>query len=200
MHLHYCQNDVDSVIATFGPVMSWLGAGEDQYAVGRDEVTSYFRRFRGAIAKCTISDEEYDVMEAAPDLFVCTGRMWIATDPSSEMYLKVHQRVTFVYRWDPDMPQCLHIHCSNPYMELVGDEQFPDRIGRQSYEYVQESLRRLKEEMAQKNRQMEIVMSSISGGLAICKADEPYTYLYVSREAAALFGYTPEEFLEASVR
>ena len=198
MHLHYCQNDVDSVIATFGSVMSWFGAGEDQYAVGRDEVTSYFRRFRGAIAKCTISDEEYDVMEAAPDLFVCTGRMWIATDPSSEMYLKVHQRVTFVYRWDPDMPQCLHIHCSNPYMELVGDEQFPDRIGRQSYEYVQESLRRLKEEMAQKNRQMEIVMSSISGGLAICKADEPYTYLYVSREAAALFGYTPEEFVEAS--
>ena len=37
MHLHYCQNDVDSVIATFGSVMSWFGAGEDQYAVGRDE-------------------------------------------------------------------------------------------------------------------------------------------------------------------
>ena len=70
MHLHYCQNDVDSVIATFGSVMSWFGAGEDQYAVGRDEVTSYFRRFRGAIAKCTISDEEYDVMEAAPEMCI----------------------------------------------------------------------------------------------------------------------------------
>lgn len=198
MHLHYCENDVEGVISTFGPELTWFGAGEEQYAVGRDAVTAYFRQFKGAIAKCTIHEEEYDAFEAAPDLFVCTGRMWIATDPASEMYLKVHQRMTFVYRWTPERITCVHMHCSNPYMELMEGEEFPERIGKQSYAYVQESLFRLEAEMRQKNRQMEIIMSSISGGLAVCEAEEPYAYRYISEEAAALFGYTVEELLSVT--
>ncbi len=198
MHLHYCENDVEGVIATFGPEISWFGAGEEQYAVGREQVASFFRQFKGAIAKCTVAEEDYDVIEGAQNLFICTGRMWIATDPATGMYLKVHQRMTFVFRWADAEPECIHLHCSNPYMELLENEQFPDGIGRQSYEYVQESLRQLESEMKQKNHQLEIIMSSVSGGLAICEASDPYRYLYVSNDAAALFGYTVEEFLQVT--
>ncbi|MFR6327680.1 MAG: PAS domain-containing protein [Eisenbergiella sp.] len=114
------------------------------------------------------------------------------------MYLKVHQRVTFVFQETEDGLKCSHIHCSNPYQEMVGGELFPEKIGRQSYDYVQERLLELEEQNTQQNRQMEVVMASIAGGLKISNDDDTYSYAYVSREAAALFGYTVEEFMEVT--
>ncbi|MFR9190356.1 MAG: PAS domain-containing protein, partial [Anaerotruncus massiliensis (ex Togo et al. 2019)] len=75
---------------------------------------------------------------------------------------------------------------------------FPEKIGRQSYDFVQERLAALEAQTVQQNRQMEVVMSSIAGGLKISRDDETYSFAFVSREAAALFGYTVEEFMEAS--
>ena len=41
-------------------------------------------------------------------------------------------------------------------------------------------------------------MSSIAGGLKISNDDETYSFAFVSKEAAALFGYTVEEFMEVT--
>lgn len=198
MHLHYVENDIEGVIASFAPDFSWFGAGEEQYAAGYEEAVRFFRRFHNAIPQCHITGEEYNVIEAAPDMFVCSGRMWIETDTDARMLVKVHQRVTFVFRWEGDRPLCIHIHCSNPYMEMVEDELFPDKIGKQSYDYVQEHIHRLEEEMKQRNRQLAVIMASVPGGLKISMDDEMYSFAYVSEEAAALFGYTVEEFMEAT--
>ena len=198
MHLHYEGNDVENIIACFTPAFSWIGAGEKEYAATYEEAVDFFRRFRGAIPKCNIWDEQYDVMEVAPDTYICSGMMWIATDPHTQMYLKVHQRVTFVFRWIEGRLLCSHIHCSNPYTELVDDELFPDKIGKHTYTYIQERVKQLEEETRQKNRQLEVVMASIPGGLKISRDDASYSFLYISKEAAALFGYTVEEFMEMS--
>ncbi len=198
MHLHYCENNIEGVISFFAPQFSWIGAGEEQYVVGHEEAAAFFRRFSGAIPKCNITEEHYDVLALSEDSYLCSGRMWITTDPSTQMYLKVHQRVSFVFQTIQGRLKCSHIHCSNPYMEMVEGELFPDKIGKQSYEYIQERLELLEEETKQKNRQLEVIMSSIPGGLKISRDDSSYSFAYVSRDAAALFGYTVEEFLEAT--
>lgn len=198
MHLHYCENNIEGVISFFAPQFSWIGAGEEQYVAGHEEAVAFFRRFAGAIPKCIITDEQYDVVSLAEDTYLCSGMMWITTDPSTQMYLKVHQRVSFVFQSIGGELKCSHIHCSNPYMEMVEGELFPDKIGRQSYEYIQERLEHLEEETKQKNRQLEVIMSSIPGGLKISRDDDAFTFAYVSQEAAALFGYTVEEFLEVT--
>lgn len=117
---------------------------------------------------------------------------------SVEMYLKVHQRVTFVFQDTEEGLKCCHIHCSNPYQEMMDGEHFPDKIGRQSYDYVQERLAELEEEIKQRNRQLEVIMSSIAGGLKIGNDDDTYSFAFVSKEAAALFGYTVEEFMKVT--
>ncbi|WP_419491278.1 ATP-binding protein [Anaerotruncus massiliensis (ex Liu et al. 2021)] len=198
MHMHYCDGDAGGVASFFAPQFTWLGAGEEQYLADRGAAAEMFRRFGGAIPRCDIRDEEYDVIEPAPGVYVVTGRMWITTAPGVEMYLKVHQRVTFVFQETPDGLRCAHIHCSNPYQEMVEEELFPEKIGRQSYDFVQERLAALEAQTVQQNRQLEVVMSSIAGGMKISRDDETYSFAFVSREAAALFGYTVEEFMEAS--
>lgn len=89
----------------------------------------------------------------------------------------------------------MHKHYCEHDME---GELFQDKTGRQSYDYVQERLKALEEEKKQQNRQMEVIMSSIAGGLKISNDDDTYSFAFVSREAAALFGYTVEEFLEVT--
>lgn len=198
MHLHYCEHDAEEITALFSPEFSWLGTGEEEYMSGREACAEYFLKFREEIPDCNIWEEEYDVICPADGVYVVMGRMWIATDPSSGMYLKVHQRVTFVFHDTEDGLRCAHIHCSNPYQEMLGGEHFPEKIGRQSYEYVQERLEILEEETRQQNRQLEVIMSSIAGGLKISNDDSTYSYAFVSKEAAALFGYSVEEFMEVT--
>lgn len=198
MHLHYCEDSAEEVARYLAPQVSWLGAGEGEYLVGHDAAAEMFRHYQGSIPKCEISGEEYDVVTPVPGIYVVTGRMWITTAPGVKMYLRVHQRVTFVFQETEQGLLCAHIHCSNPYEDMVSGELFPEKIGRQSYEFVQERLAELEAQTLQQNRQMEVVMSSIAGGLKISRDDSAYSYAFVSKEAAALFGYTVEEFMEVT--
>lgn len=198
MHLHYCDGDSDGVTSLFAPQFSWIGAGEEQYVSGRAMAAEFFHQFNGAIPPCVISDEEYDVIEPLPGLYIVTGRLWIATAPGVKMYLKVHQRVTFVFQESGQGLLCAHIHCSNPYEELVGEELFPEKIGKQSFAFVQERLAELEAQTLQQNRQLDVVLASIAGGFKISNDDASYSFAYVSEEAAALFGYTVEEFLSVT--
>ncbi|MBE7722887.1 MAG: response regulator [Enterocloster citroniae] len=198
MHMHYCENDVEGIVSLFAPDILWMGAGEDEYIVGREACVKAFAQMKGSIPRCNIWDEEYDAIQPSEGIYLVTGRMWIATDPSTRMYLKAHQRVSFVFQEEGDRLLCAHIHCSNPYQEMMEGERFPEKIGRQSFDYVEERMKILEEEMRQKNRQMEVIMSSIAGGLKISNDGDTYSYAFVSREAAALFGYTVDEFMEAT--
>lgn len=209
MHLHYCENDVDSIISAFAPEFLGMGAGEDEYIAGRQACTGAFRQMKGEIPRCNIWDEEYDVIQPAAGFYIVTGRMWIATDPSTRMYLKVHQRVSFVFQETDEGLKCSHIHCSNPYQEMMEGEQFPEKIGRQSYEYVQERLNRLEEEMQKKNLQAEEdarrlreqtgLLSSIydtvpCGIIRFSRSrDKGYRLISANRAALTLLGYDSVE-------
>lgn len=209
MHLHYCENDVDSIISAFAPELLWMGAGEDEYIAGRQACTGAFRQMKGEIPRCNIWDEEYDVIQPAAGFYIVTARMWIATDPSTRMYLKVHQRVSFVFQETDEGLKCSHIHCSNPYQEMMEGEQFPEKIGRQSYEYVQERLNRLEEEMQKKNLQAEEdarrlreqtgLLSSIydtvpCGIIRFSRSrDKGYRLISANRAALTLLGYDSVE-------
>lgn len=78
---HYCENDVESFIEMLDASFSWIGAGEQEFAVGAENAAEIFRGFSDKIPQCAITDEEYRVMEISPDVHVCSGRVWISADP-----------------------------------------------------------------------------------------------------------------------
>lgn len=141
LHKHYCENDPDALIALFDESLSWFGAAEQEYAVGTEAVAGIFRQFEGQVPTCNITDEQYDVIPAGPETYVCSGRLWITTDPSTNVYLRAHQRITAVFRLEGNQFRCCHIHISNPYGEMsVSDIGFPTGMARQSSEYLQEQV------------------------------------------------------------
>lgn len=58
-------------------------------------------------------------------------------------------------------------------------------------------IRALKE-IEHKNHQMQVILNAIQGGLKISLDDDAYTYVYVSDELCAMFGYTIEEYLKVT--
>lgn len=145
---HYEENDVEAVIALMDEDIIWLGAAEHEYAAGRETVASIFRQFSGQVPKCNISDEHYEVLPLSAEACLCSGRMWIATDASTQISVRVHQRITTVFRRAAGQLRCCHIHISNPYEDMVeGDVGFPIRMASQSYQYLQEQLREQREQL-----------------------------------------------------
>ena len=140
-HKHYCENDLEAIIGLFDDRLSWFGAAENEYSVGTENISEIFRQFAGMVPKCSIWDEEYDVIDISPDVYICSGRAWIATDPSTNIYLCIHQRITAVFHLVNGTPRCCHIHISNPYSEMTQqDIGFPTQIGQHTYEYLHKCI------------------------------------------------------------
>ncbi len=141
MHKHYCENDVNTLVSFIEEPFIWFGAGEYEYDVGGQKVKNIFKQFSGKVPECNISGEEYHVISPENDVYICTGRMWITTAPSTNIYLRVHQRVTMVFRWKNNKFHCHHIHISNPYTEMAEDDVgFPSQMARQTSEYLKEQI------------------------------------------------------------
>lgn len=137
LHKHYCENDVEAVIGYFDEPFMWIGAGESEFASGREKVADIFRTFRGMVPRCNLSEEEYSACMLDDDITMVTGRVWITTDPSSGIFLRVHQRITTLFRWREGRACCSHIHISNPYVEMNEDDVgFPSKMAKQSSDYL----------------------------------------------------------------
>lgn len=155
-HKHYCENDVEAIIELFDDRLSWFGAAENEHNVGTETVSGIFRQFVGMVPKCSIWDEEYDVIDISPDVYICSGRAWIATDPSTNIYLCVHQRITAVFHWVNDTPRCCHIHISNPYSEMTQEDiGFPTQIGQHTYEYLHKCIEEHKSKIEEQTKLLE---------------------------------------------
>lgn len=157
---HYCENDTKALIGFIGDTFSWFGAGENEYAVGAENAVTLFRQFTGKIPSCLVSDEQYDAIRIADGVWICTGRYWVQTDPSTKMYLRVHQRITAVFKTAEDGSfRCSHIHISNPYSEMEeSDVGFPTQMANRSREYLREQIA-LQKKLIDKQTQRLIQLS-----------------------------------------
>lgn len=155
-HKHYCENDVEAIINLFDDKLSWIGAGETEYSTGTETVSGIFRQFVNMVPQCNVQEEEYHVLDISPDIYICTGRAWISTDPSTKIYLRVHQRITAVFRWVEGTPRCCHIHISNPYSEMTQqDVGFPTQVGQYTYEYLNQCIEEYKQKIEEQTKLLE---------------------------------------------
>ena len=98
LNSYFCDSDVDFLISTFAPEIVWLGGGEKQRAEGKEAVAAAFLREKKDLIPCDMSQERYVTMELSEGLYLCEGDSWIEAKPETQMFMRVHQRVTFIFR------------------------------------------------------------------------------------------------------
>ena len=72
---------------------------------------------------------------------VVVGTYQVYTGPRETMLCSVKQRATVCCTLSADGWKAYHIHTSNEWNEVVGDEVFPVKTSRETYEYVRAILR-----------------------------------------------------------
>lgn len=195
LHKHYCENDIEALIELFDDRFHWFGAAEHEYAVGADTVKAIFRQFVGKVPRCNLSDETYDASEIVPGVYQCTGMAWIATDPATGVYLRVHQRITTIYRLVGDRLMCCHIHISNPYTEMAPDDVgFPTQMGRHTYDYLQEQVEIQKRKIAEQAAELGSIYDTVPCAIMrLLRAGNTYELVMINRAVADMLGIPEEE-------
>ena len=189
---YFCESDVEFLISTFDDDIVWLGAGPQQKAEGKEAVAACFREGKEDLAPCHMYGEQYVTRSLTEEYFFCEGESWIQPREETGLYFKTHQRITFIFRLDRDKNELItvHIHNSVDFSDIQHGELFPVQAGKEAY-------RKLEETLANKDRQIELMLSQLPGGMLICREDEQYSVKWISDALCHLLGYIgPEEFDE----
>ncbi len=185
LHKYFCESDIDFLIATFTPDITWLGAGERQKAEGAEAVAGYFLAARHELMACKMWDEEYIVTKQAPGVYLCEGRSWLeSVEPG--MLLRVQQRITFLFRRENGVLKTAHIHNSVPFSAIKPEEMFP-------FDSAREAFEQLKQRLGEQDRQIELMLGQLPGGMLICRPDERFTAKWISDGLYRMLGYTTLE-------
>lgn len=182
LYRYFCESDVEFLISTFAPDIIWLGAGERQKAEGREAVAECFRQGADDLAPCDMFEESYQTAALGDRHFLCEGESWLVPKKETGLYFRTHQRITFIFEQTPDGLRTVHIHNSVPFSDIGDDELFPTQAGRDAYEKLQNAL-------AEKDRQIDLMLSQLPGGMEICYDDGDYTTKWLSESLCRMLGY-----------
>ena len=185
LHRYFCESDMEYLISKFTQDIVWIGAGEMMRAEGKDAVAEAFRAGKDDMIPCELYDETYTVREVAENCYFCESTGWAESVEGSGLYMKAHQRATFIYRRENGELRLAHLHHSVSYDDVKDDELFPVRAAKASYEQLQEML-------GQREQQIELMLSQLPGGMQICKNDELYTTRWISPSLCQLLGYSSQ--------
>ena len=118
LYKHYQESNPVADESIFDEPFFWFGAAEQEFSVNREAIIDLFRRFVGQVPKCNLTDEDFYAAMIAPNICQVAGRLWVSTDPSTGVFLQVHQRISTCVRWHDDKPRICMLHLSNPYVEV----------------------------------------------------------------------------------
>lgn len=189
-----CQQDIPFILAHLDPQLIGIGAAEHNYYDTPQAAKDFILSLEGQIPTCELLNEEWTIIPLAQDLYLAQGRHYLTSDENQQLLVQTHQRAAIVIRDLGNDFSYVYINISHPYQELQGTENFTFQVGSQTYKYMEAELNKAKEQLQQKQQQMEVVLHSVNGGVKSSNDDDTYSYAYISEELPGMFGYTMEEF------
>lgn len=181
---YFCESDMDFLISTFAEDIVWIGGGEHQQAQGREAVAASFLEGKDAMIPFHMWEERYDCVRVSEGAYLCSCDSMMEADPKSGNHMRSKQRCTFVFREKEDGSlETVHIHNSLPMDKIESDELFPNKSARESYE-------RLQSLAVRQDRQLELTLNQLSGGMLICSTTPPFEVEWMSENLCEMLGYT----------
>lgn len=192
LRTYFCEADMEFLLSTFAEDIVWLGAGEKQKAEGKDQVTACFRMGQADLIPCDMFDEEYVTRQIGENHYLCEGESLLQPKRETKMYFRIRQRITFIFHQMGDRLETLHIHNSVPYSDIGEDELFPVKASKDAYQKLESIL-------AQKDQEIDLMLSQLPGGMQICNFDKGFTTRWISENLCQMLGYENTlEYIEST--
>lgn len=167
-----CQQDIPFILAHLDPQLIGIGAAEHNYYDTPQTAKDFILSLEGQIPACELLNEEWTILPLAQGLYLAQGRHYLTSDEDQQLLVQTHQQATIVIRDLGSDFSYVYINLSHPYQELQGTENFPFQVGSQTYKYMEAELNKAKEQLQQKQQQMEVVLHSVNGGVKSSNDDD----------------------------
>lgn len=185
MHTFFMDNNIEPLINAMSDDIIWMGSGRTQVAKGKEDVARHFIEGKEDLSPCLFSEEHYEVTLLGENDAVCQGHAYMDTLPDNDVRIHEFQRVTFVFHKEGDTFKIKHLHHSIAYEAMEDEKLFPVRYGKQRYQT-------LKNELAKRDNQIELMLSQLPGGTTICSLDDNLTTKWISKSGCELLGFENE--------
>ena len=133
----YYHLNVEPFLNALADNAMWIGPG-NIYVFGAAAIRKLFDKIY--MPAIHLSEMELAEIYRTENLAVVVGQFNAVTDEQADGILATHQRITFQYLLTGGEWKILHMHVSNEYSELVGDEVYPIKMSRETYQYMQQLL------------------------------------------------------------
>lgn len=194
LHTLYETNDLQAVACMLTPDAT-VQAGLPHPGKPSLAAEGWLAALLPALQPCRLEGELYQAIPLGEDVCLCTGFFILSPVPALESGRQQEVSALCVSRagkW-----YCRHLQLSQapPAREL--ETAAGAFYGQRPAPYAKEMAhaQEIFQELVQKNHQMQVVLNAIQGGIKISRDDETYSYVFVSDELCAMFGYTHDEFM-----
>lgn len=135
----YYRLNIEPLFSVLSERCVWLGPG-NLLVSGAAAIRSLFKN--GFIMPAYhLEAPDFRLIETgSEDQLIVLGQYSLYSDEDAQLISAVRQRVTICYHREKGEWRLYHMHISNEWNELVGDEIFPVRVSSQTYHYVRKLL------------------------------------------------------------
>ena len=190
---YFCECDVEFLISTFADDIVWLGAGEMQKAEGKENVAACFREGSGELSPCDMFDEEYVTTKLADGCYLCEGVSRLQSKEGTGVFLRIQQRITFVFRESKGKLEIAHIHNSAPFSALRDDELFPVESSTEAYKRLQNALFEREQEYERQAQFLTQLYNSVPCGIIQFTTGPEHEVISINSMVWKFYNYTSEE-------
>lgn len=138
--IEYYHLNAEPLFSVLAEDCVWLNIG-NLVVTGAEAIKAQFKN--GFIMPAfELEDPAFRKIETCcEDQLMVLGEYTLYPSKQADVICSARQRITACYRKEQEGYRLYHMHVSNEYSELVGDEVFPVQISRQTYQYVKELLK-----------------------------------------------------------
>lgn len=182
---YYCEGNVEFLISRLDEEVIWLASGVEQEVTGRDRVAEWLRQESGSLPRCRMAGESYTLRELGEGTWLCVGESLLE---AQRPYLYMRQHTTFVFARRDDGIWVAHIHASVKHLDTP-DGNSP----------LQETYENMQDALSRKDREIELMISQLPGGMMLCSREGKFLIRWVSVNLSRLLGYSsPEELFHVA--
>lgn len=134
----YYHQNLQPILSVISRDISWIDPGKT-FLFGREAFERHFKTVQ-MHPMIDLGDIDFHLLEFGKDAYIVIARYYAYTNGEAACIAAAMQRSTFYYRMNKGRLELVHMHVSNEWQELIGDEVFPVRISTQTYQYMQKML------------------------------------------------------------
>lgn len=136
------QHDFEFTIGLCSEDVLLIGVGDQRFLQGIPAMREDAEKAKMQIRRCSLSYSEFFVIHNDEKSCSVSGRCLLTTDIASERFGQAQCRYTFIWQLEDNEPRIKCIHISSPAgeIELVLGTRFPNELGDQTLQYLQEAI------------------------------------------------------------